>query len=65
MASARASGMGKLVQMVARVIAWTVSSVDDPLPANIVPMPGPAQGPVAAIDLRVTRRETQRRRKAS
>jgi hypothetical protein len=65
MPSAQASGMGKLVHLMARVIAWTVSSVDDPLPANVVPMPGPAQGPIPVIDLRVPRREAQRRRKAS
>jgi len=65
MVSARTSGVGKLVHIVARVIAWSVSSVDDPLPPNVVPMPGPAHGPIPAIDLRLTSLEAQRRRKAS
>jgi len=57
--------MDKLVHLVARVIAWSVAPVDDPLPPNVVPMPGPAHGPIPAIDLRLTSLEAQRRRKAS
>jgi hypothetical protein len=64
MPSARASGVDKLVHLLARVIGWSFSPVDDPLPPTVLPMPGPAHGPIPAIDLRLSL-EAQRRRKAS
>jgi hypothetical protein len=41
---------------------WTVSSVEDEHHAtNVIPMPGPAHGPVPAIELRME----EQHRKAS
>jgi len=42
-----------------RAMRWTIETVEDELPPNVVPMPGPAHGPVPAIELRL---EDQRRR---
>jgi hypothetical protein len=42
-----------------RVVRWSLASVEDELPSNVIPMPGPAHGPVPAIELRL---EDQRRR---
>ena len=47
---------------IARALAWTVASVDEPPRAsNVIPMPGPAHGPVPAIELRME----EQHRKAS
>lgn len=47
---------------IARALAWTVASVEDePRASNVIPMPGPAHGPVPAIELRME----EQRRKAS
>ena len=47
---------------IARALAWTVSSVEDePRMSNVIPMPGPAHGPVPAIELRME----EQHRKAS
>jgi len=42
-----------------RVVRWSLATVEDDLPSNVVPLPGPAHGPVPAIELRL---EDQRRR---
>lgn len=44
----------------ARLARWAVGPVDAEHPTNVVPMPGPAHGPVPAIDIR-----REERRKAS
>lgn len=43
------------------LVRWSLSSVEDEPPTNVVPMPGPAHGPVPAIELRAD----GQRRKAS
>ncbi len=50
------------LSLVARAAAWSVATVEDETPHNVIPMPGPAHGPVPAIKLRT---EEQLRRKAS
>jgi hypothetical protein len=41
-------------------VSWTLASVDDDArEPHVIPMPGPAHGPVPAIDLRL---EDQRRK---
>ena len=47
---------------IADAVRWSLAAVEDDAPGNVIPMPGPAHGPVPAITLRV---EEQRRRKAS
>lgn len=42
-----------------RFVRWSVSSAEDEPDPQVVPLPGPAHGPVPAIEFRV---ETQRRR---
>jgi hypothetical protein len=42
-----------------RLVRWSLATVEDELPSNVIPMPGPAHGPVPAIELRL---EEQRRR---
>jgi hypothetical protein len=42
-----------------RFARWSMSTVDDDLPTNVIPLPGPAHGPVPAIELRM---EGQRRK---
>ena len=42
-----------------RLVRWSLATVEDELPSNVIPMPGPAHGPVPAIELRL---EDQRRR---
>jgi hypothetical protein len=42
-----------------RAARWTLSDVDDPPRSNVVPLPGPAHGPVPAIEVRLG---AQRRR---
>jgi hypothetical protein len=44
---------------VARLVRWSLSAVEDEPPASVTPLPGPARGPVSAIELRL---EDQRRR---
>jgi hypothetical protein len=44
-----------------RLARWAFGPVDDEHETNVVPMPGPAHGPVSAIDLRLG----HQRRKAS
>jgi len=44
----------------ARAIGWSFSPVDETHVTNVIPMPGPAHGPVPAIELR-----REERRKAS
>jgi hypothetical protein len=46
--------------LVARVVGWCFSTVEDETPRNVIALPGPAHGPVPAIDLRM-----EQRRKAS
>ena len=54
--------LGVIARTVARALTWTVASVDDePRVSNVIPMPGPAHGPVPAIELRME----EQRRKAS
>jgi hypothetical protein len=38
---------------VARALRWPLASVDDEPQLRPVPMPGPAHGPVTAIDVRL------------
>ena len=47
---------------VTRAVRWSLATVEDETPHNVIPMPGPAHGPVPAIRLR---REEEQRRKAS
>jgi hypothetical protein len=42
-----------------RVVRWSLATVEDDLPSNVIPLPGPAHGPVPAIELRL---EDQRRK---
>lgn len=44
-----------------RFLSWSLSTVEDEPQRRVLPLPGPAHGPVPAIDLRVERQ----RRKAS
>jgi len=44
---------------IGRLVRWSLATVEDELPPNVIPMPGPAHGPVPAIELRL---EDQRRR---
>ena len=54
--------LGVIGRTIARALAWTVSSVEDePRRSNVIPMPGPAHGPVPAIELRME----EQHRKAS
>jgi len=49
-----------ITRTLARAVAWTFASVEDEHHAsNVIPMPGPAHGPVPAIELRL---EEQHRR---
>ena len=51
-----------IARTLVRMVTWTVASVeDDEEVTNVVPMPGPAHGPVPAIELRLE----QQHRKAS
>lgn len=52
----------RLSATIADAVRWSLATVDDDTPRNVIPMPGPAHGPVPSIRLRV---EEQRRRKAS
>jgi hypothetical protein len=38
---------------VARAVRWSLASVDDRPPMRLAPPPGPAHGPVTAIDVRL------------
>jgi hypothetical protein len=42
-----------------RLAHWSMSSVEDKPPVNVIPLPGAAHGPVPAIELRM---EKHRRR---
>ncbi|HEY6960137.1 MAG TPA: hypothetical protein VI814_15045 [Candidatus Limnocylindria bacterium] len=42
-----------------RFIRWSLSSVEDEPNPHVIPLPGPAHGPVPAIEFRA---ESQRRR---
>lgn len=54
--------LGVILTTIGRAIAWTVSSVEEEHRAsNVIPMPGPAHGPVPAIELRLE----EQHRKAS
>jgi hypothetical protein len=44
----------------ARVVGWSFSTIEEEHLTNVIPMPGPAHGPVPAIELR-----REERRKAS
>ena len=44
----------------ARALRWSFATIEEERPANVIPMPGPAHGPVPAIELR-----REDRRKAS
>ena len=53
---------GVIARKLGRLVAWTVASVeDDEHVTNVIPMPGPAHGPVPAIELRME----EQHRKAS
>ena len=43
-------------------VRWSLATVEDETPHNVIPMPGPAHGPVPAIRLRM---EEEQRRRAS
>ena len=43
-----------------RFVRWALGPVDDEHVTNVIPMPGPAHGPVPAIEMRL-----EQRRKAS
>ena len=53
--------LGAIGSALGRVVRWTFATVEDDPVRNVIPMPGPAHGPIPAIDVRL---ET-RRRKAS
>jgi hypothetical protein len=69
MVDARASGVKHVLRRsvalftggCARFARWAFGPVDEEHLTNVIPMPGPAHGPVPAIDLR----REQLRRKAS
>jgi len=44
----------------ARLVGWSFSAIEEEHVTNVIPMPGPAHGPVPAIELRL-----EDRRKAS
>jgi hypothetical protein len=51
-----------IARTIARAVAWSVASVEDEQHvSNVIPMPGPAHGPVPAIELRLE----EQHRKAS
>ena len=53
---------GVIARTFGRLLAWSVATVEDERPlTNVIPMPGPAHGPVPAIELRME----EQRRKAS
>lgn len=54
--------LARALALVTRAAAWSVATVEDETPHNVIPMPGPAHGPVPAIKLRV---QEQQGRKAS
>lgn len=47
---------------IADTVRWSMATVEDDTPRSVIPMPGPAHGPVRAIDLRI---EERRRRQVS
>lgn len=53
--------IGAVVRAFARAARWGFESVEDDQVRNVIPMPGPAHGPIPAIDVRLERQ----RRKAS
>jgi hypothetical protein len=53
--SVLARSLARVVGGVARVVRWSLSSVDDEPAPRPLPLPGPAHGPVHAIDLRLGR----------
>lgn len=70
MADARASvRMDEIRELLARsvgatlrFIRWSLSSVEDEPDPHVIPLPGPAHGPVPALEFRA---EAQRRRASS
>lgn len=40
----------------ARVVRWSLATVEEEHVNNVIPMPGPAHGPVPAIELRLEER---------
>ncbi len=55
--------MDRVIRVIARLVGWAFAPVEDAPAPNVIPMPGPAHGPIPAIELRVD--EMQRRLKAS
>jgi hypothetical protein len=60
--SAFASILATVRRTTARMVRWSLSPVEDGPRDNVIPMPGPAHGPIPAIHLRL---EDEQRRKAS
>lgn len=67
MADARTSVVAEIMELfgdigraAVRWLRWSLSSVEDGSPPNVIPMPGPAHGPIPMIELR-----REERRKAS
>jgi hypothetical protein len=52
------SAIGRVFGSLARALQWTMSPVEDVPEKRTVPMPGPAHGPLTAIDVRLGRRRT-------
>ena len=48
-----ASSIARIVSSFARAVRWSLSTVDDEPEFRIAPLPGPAHGPIHAIDVRV------------
>jgi hypothetical protein len=51
--------MARAIGSLGTAVRWSLATVDDEPQARVVPLPGPAHGPVAAIDVM---REARRRK---
>lgn len=52
-ASVRMGALRKLVAATLRFIRWSFENVEDEPDRHVMPLPGPAHGPIPAIELRV------------
>jgi hypothetical protein len=55
--------IARAVGGVARALRWTLETVDVAPPMRLAPPPGPAHGPVSAIDVRLGNRLAKDRRR--
>ena len=50
--------IGRVLGSFVRALHWSLSTVEDAPETRVAPMPGPAHGPVSAIDVRRGRRRS-------